>query len=127
MKLISFLDSDVLTIALVGYSIVFFALILLFFIFNKLPSLIKLNIRNTLKRQGKKTCAESEDGNCKEQFNVSGEVNAAIGLGLYMYFQEVHDIENTVITIKKVSKRYSPWSSKLYSLTQNINREPWSK
>lgn len=27
-----------------------------------------------------------------------------------------HDVENTVLTIRKVARTYSPWSSKIYSL-----------
>lgn len=41
---------------------------------------------------------------------------AAIAMALYLYFNEMHDEESDVITIKRVSKTYSPWSSKLYSM-----------
>lgn len=44
------------------------------------------------------------------------ELNAAIATALYLYRQEVHDYENYVLTIKRIEKRYSPWSSKIYSL-----------
>ena len=47
---------------------------------------------------------------------LSGEVNAAIAMTLYLYQTEMHDFENTVLTIKKVSRSYSPWSSKIYTL-----------
>jgi len=47
---------------------------------------------------------------------MSGEVNAAIAMALYMYQNEMHDYENTVLTINKVSRNYSPWSSKIYTL-----------
>ena len=46
----------------------------------------------------------------------SGEVNAAIAMALYSYFNELHDVESGVITIRRVSKNYSPWSSKLYNM-----------
>ena len=47
---------------------------------------------------------------------MSGEVNAAIAMALYLYQNELHDFENTVLTINKVSRNYSPWSSKIYTL-----------
>ncbi len=47
---------------------------------------------------------------------VSGEVNAAIAMALYLYQNEMHDRENTVLTMKKVARTYSPWSSKIYTL-----------
>ncbi len=47
---------------------------------------------------------------------MSGEVNAAIAMAIYLYQNELHDFENTVLTINKVSRNYSPWSSKIYTL-----------
>ncbi|GJQ32846.1 MAG: hypothetical protein HBSAPP04_16850 [Ignavibacteriaceae bacterium] len=47
------------------------------------------------------------------------EVVAAIGLALQQYFEDVHDYEKTVMTIQKVMKPYSPWSSKIYGLRHN--------
>jgi hypothetical protein len=52
---------------------------------------------------------------------MTGEINAAISMALYLYFEELHDEESDVVTIKKVSKRYSPWSSKIYGLNQYFN------
>ncbi len=53
------------------------------------------------------------------QEEMSGEVNAAIAMALYMYQNEMHDYENTVLTINKVSRNYSPWSSKIYTLRKS--------
>jgi hypothetical protein len=39
--------------------------------------------------------------------------------------EEVHDFEDTVLTIKKVQKPYSPWSSKLYGLRQYPPKKSW--
>ncbi len=50
--------------------------------------------------------------------NVTGDVNAAIAAALYLHFQEIHDMENTVLTIERVRKNYSPWSSKIYGIRQ---------
>lgn len=47
---------------------------------------------------------------------LSGEVNAAIAMALYLYSSEIHDQENPVLTMIRVSRTYSPWSSKIYGL-----------
>jgi hypothetical protein len=51
--------------------------------------------------------------------DVSGEVNAAIAMALYLYSNELHDQENPVITMIKVSRTYSPWSSHIYGLRKS--------
>jgi len=48
--------------------------------------------------------------------STAGEVNAAIAMALYSYFGELHDRESGIVTIKRVNKPYSPWSSKLYNM-----------
>jgi len=50
---------------------------------------------------------------------VSDEEAAAIALAIHMYKIELHDMESLTITLKKVSRIYSPWSSKIYTLRQN--------
>ncbi|MCK9301257.1 MAG: lamin tail domain-containing protein [Bacteroidales bacterium] len=47
---------------------------------------------------------------------VPGEVIAAISAALYEMENDVHDIENTIITIERTRRTYSPWSSKIYGL-----------
>lgn len=45
-----------------------------------------------------------------------GELSAAVAMALYLHFGEMHDVESGVVTIKRISKLYSPWSSKLYHM-----------
>jgi len=53
---------------------------------------------------------------------VTGEETyAAISLALHLYLKEVHNDEDLRITIQKSMKPYSPWSSKIYSVT------PWRR
>lgn len=49
---------------------------------------------------------------------VSGEVIAAIALALDRHVNQYHDEEDAVLTIKRISRPYSPWSSKLHSITR---------
>lgn len=44
------------------------------------------------------------------------ELTTAIAAAIYLYRQEVHDYEDSVLTIKRIDRAYSPWSSKIYSL-----------
>jgi len=96
-----------ITVAIVGYVIVFAALVLLFLVYSSIPKLINLKVRRKLKKQGK--CQ-----NCSN-LHIEGDVNAAISMALFLYLNEIHDEESDVITIKRISKQYSPWSSRIYS------------
>jgi hypothetical protein len=49
---------------------------------------------------------------------VNDEVAAVISLALSLHMQDVHDYERAVVTIQKVMRPYSPWSSKIYGLRQ---------
>jgi len=51
--------------------------------------------------------------------DVTDEEAAAIALAIHMYKREMHDMESLTITLKKVSRIYSPWSSKIYTIRQN--------
>jgi glutaconyl-CoA/methylmalonyl-CoA decarboxylase subunit delta len=106
----SAIDGFALTVTLVGYGIVFTALVFMYFVYTMIPKVINMNIRQKLRKQGKHKEAEVES------FEMPGEVSAAISMALHLYFNEMHDEESNVMTIKKVSKRYSPWSSKIYGL-----------
>jgi len=68
---------------------------------------------------GKKSESTPVTSGKQAEKEMSGEVNAAIAMALYLYNNEMHDFENTVLTIRKVSKNYSPWSSKIYTLRKS--------
>jgi Na+-transporting methylmalonyl-CoA/oxaloacetate decarboxylase gamma subunit len=51
--------------------------------------------------------------------DLHGEEAAAIALAIHLYQSQLHDMESFTITLQKVSRIYSPWSSKIYSLRQN--------
>ena len=98
------------TIAVVGWLIVFAALVLLVIVFTQIPKLIYYNSRKKLKQQTKRDTVSDDD------LHIAGDVSAAISMALYLFFNEMHDEESNVITIKRVRKTYSPWSSKIYGL-----------
>lgn len=107
---LSAIDGFAITVTIVGYVIVFLSLAFMYYVYTLMPKIINMNIRQKLRRQGKHKEAS------EESLDVPGEVNAAISMALHLFFNEMHDEESNVMTIKKVSKRYSPWSSKIYGL-----------
>lgn len=102
------------TISVVGWVIVFIALILLVFIFQAIPKLLMLNIKSKLKRSHKQAA--------NQPVNIEGNVNAAIAMALYLYLNDLHDEESNVITIRNAPKQYSPWSSKIYGVDNQPRR-----
>jgi len=109
------IDRQAWVIVIIGYLVVFAALVILYLVFKfLLPGIFKIKIYRRAAREGRHV-DESE------KRVLTGEVNAAIATALYMYFDEVHDFESNVITIRKVSRAYSPWNSKLYNM-RNLNR-----
>ena len=47
---------------------------------------------------------------------VDGEVYAAIAAAIYAYEQDLHDEEDTIITIQKVERAWTPWNAKFYNM-----------
>ncbi len=57
-------------------------------------------------------------GTTSDKEEIPGEVLAAIFMALHEEQEVVHDYENTVLTMDRVIRNYSPWNSKLYGLRQ---------
>jgi hypothetical protein len=109
------IDRQATIIVVVGYLVVFIALVALYLVFRYvMPLFFKIKMYRRAAREGRAL----DDS---EKQVLSGEVNAAIATALYLYFDEIHDYESNVITIRKVSKSYSPWNSKLYNM-RNLER-----
>ena len=99
-----------ITVAVVGWLIVFAALVLLVIVFSQTPKIIYYNTRKKLKEKTKQAVVTDDE------LHIAGDVSAAISTALYLFFDEIHDEESNIITIKRVRKTYSPWSSKIYGL-----------
>mgnify|MGYP006281595723 CR=1 FL=1 len=109
------IDRQSLVIVITGYLVVFVSLIVLYLMFRYvLPLVFKIKMYRRAAREGR---AVDES----EKKPLTGEVNAAIATALYLYFDEIHDYESNIITIRKVSRSYSPWNSKLYNM-RNLER-----
>jgi len=64
----------------------------------------------------KKGVSKTESPLCNSVENA--EIIAAIALAIKLNKAEMHDLESEVITINRVARAYSPWSSKIHGLTQ---------
>lgn len=109
------IDSVGLTQGGIGTTILLiFALIaLLLWLFRFISSLM-------IKKETESELSEQEKARQISLMNSSDEeVSAAISMALYMYTNQIHDQENPVITMIKVSRTYSPWSSKIYGLRKS--------
>ena len=49
------------------------------------------------------------------------EIVAAIGTAIFLFNEELHDEEETVITIQKVEREWTPWNAKFYNMNQYFN------
>lgn len=108
-------DSSGAALTVMAMCIVFAALLVLcvcFIIINKIGS--SVTRRNKMKAQG---INPSDIDRKSRPDHDSGEEIAAIVMALHEHL-DAHDNEQTVLTINKVKKAYSPWSSKIYNMRQ---------
>jgi glutaconyl-CoA/methylmalonyl-CoA decarboxylase subunit delta len=126
MKLLLVQWAGALNVIGFSFVMVFFLLVLIVLVltlFGKIATSIEQaskkkaeKAQNLLDRSGtEKVFYESamDDLSANE---LAAEEIAVIGLALYSYYSDVHDHESNILTVKKISKLYSPWSSKIYGL-----------
>ena len=94
----------------IGMGVVFFALAALYFSFAMASYFIKKSVAKKHAKSG------TEKTGTQPKEEMSAEVNAAIAMALYSFFNANHDEENDILTINRVSRMYTPWSSKIYNL-----------
>ena len=111
------LDSAGIMLTVMAMAIVFSALILLsicFYVFGKINANIAR--RNKAAAHGNADTTDHSDVEID-----SSETIAAISMALYQHLN-AHDYEDIVLTINKVKRAYSPWSSKIYTLRETPNK-----
>ena len=116
----SFVEMDTFGIGMtmIAMSVVFMALAILYFIYKASGRFFIRRGAASKKLASGETSLSVKHG----EEEMSGEVNAAIAMALHLYQSEMHDFENTVLTIQKVSRTYSPWSSKIHTLRKTPNK-----
>ena len=107
-------DADGFGMAIIAMSVVFIGLILLYVSFKIVGNIaVKLGKRNAMKAIGITDKVEAKEKNLGSH---SGEEAAAIAMALHEFMNDAHDVEDMILTINKVKRTYSPWSSKIYTL-----------
>ena len=110
-------DPHGIFLTLTAMSVTFLALAILFLVFKQIG---KFHIR----KKSENAVEAVKDVANKEKADTSGQVSAetyaaiSMAIHLFMIENEAHDFEETVLTINKVSRTYSPWSSKIYTLRE---------
>lgn len=113
-------DEDGFGMAIIAMSVVFIGLILLYVSFKIVGNIaVKLGKKNAMKAIGITDKAEAKEKNLGSH---SGEEAAAIAMALHEFMNDAHDVEDMILTINKVKRTYSPWSSKIYTLRQTPKR-----
>ena len=81
---------------------------------------VKLRKRNAMKAQNVTDKQEAKERGLGE---APGEVIAAISMALHETQGADHDVEETILTISRVKRSYSPWSSKIYTLRETPHKK----
>ena len=100
-------------ITIIAMCIVLSALLILsilFLIFGKISS----SLHKSRKREAHGV--SQKDAAAHHEELDSGEVIAAISMALAEHMGQGHDMEDTILTIRRMKKSYSPWNSKIYNL-----------
>lgn len=107
-------DPHGFSMAIMAMCVVFSSLLLLYLLFRFIG---KLNARTAHKKKLESQGVEANLDNITSKGVDSGEEIAAISMALYEHLN-AHDDESTILTINKVKRAYSPWSSKIYTLRE---------
>jgi hypothetical protein len=98
--------------AMVAMSVVFLGLLLLYLGFKQVGRVLVARHRSRGHERVTGAPAGGEDA-----------VHVAIAAAIHLYNEELHDEEKTVLTINRVSRAYSPWSSKIHGLNTYFNKK----
>ena len=104
-------------LTVVAVSVVFLALLCISLI---LKGYSKLIIKTQDRKAGKTNQAAAVAAT-PSAAQTSGEIYAAIATAIYLYNEELHDEEDTVITIQKVERAWTPWNAKYYNMNHYFN------
>jgi len=107
------LDPVGVGMTVIAMSVVFLSLLIFYLVFKNIAKVYSIDLKKRFKKKNgiveEKTVTE----------DPTSELGAAVALALYYYQNELHDYENTMLTITKVARTYSPWSSKIYGLRKS--------
>jgi Na+-transporting methylmalonyl-CoA/oxaloacetate decarboxylase gamma subunit len=118
-------DPTGIVLTITAVAAVAVALVILYLIFKYMGEFYvnSANKKAQKARRAKQASADLVKISVKGKNAVTNDELAAIAIALFKYSEDLHDIENTVLTINRAAKAYSPWSSKIYGLTQLPNKK----
>lgn len=110
-------DSIGIGMAITAMAVVFSGLLLLYIIFRTIGKISAWHAQRVSAKA--KGLSKEEEKEAMAKGSTPGEVFAAIALAMHEMQEDVHDVEDTILTIHQVERRYSPWNSKIYTLRDN--------
>lgn len=111
-------DSSGAAVTIIAMVIVIGALVLLSLLFLGFGKISSSLLSKKKAAATGKSAAEVTD---HEEHLDSGEVIAAIAAALAEHFGQGHDLEDTILTIRRMKRSYSPWNSKIYNMRELPN------
>ena len=109
--------AEMLLMAGIGFALVFLTLVLLIFIMKGMGWVF------TRQKKAAKVAAGVAVADDDHEAITDQEIAAAIITALKLYKSNLHDQESEMITIHRIARAYSPWSSKIHGLTQLPERK----
>lgn len=107
------LDPFGVGMTLIAMLVVIIVLAFIASFFQNLERFIRIGSKILSKRKEKTEKVEVK-------VSTSGEEAAAIALALHLFISEQHDSESLNLTLSRISKTYSPWSSKIYGVMNSL-------
>ncbi len=110
-------DPSGILMAITAMSVVFTSLVLLYVLFTLLGK-IMVRVAKGEQPVVKPAAELLATANRRSSAFAGEEEIAAIAMAIHQFRSELHDKQSTVLTINRVARAYSPWSSKIYGLRQ---------
>ncbi len=110
--------AEMLLMAGIGFALVFLVLVLLIFIMKGMGWAFTRQ-----KKAAKVAATGVAVADDDHEAITDQEIAAAIITALKLYKSNLHDQESEMITIHRIARAYSPWSSKIHGLTQVPERK----
>ena len=114
--------AEMLLMAGIGFALVFLTLVLLIFIMKGMGAAFtrQKKAEKAAKAAAAGIAVADED---HHEAISDEEIAAAIITALKLYKSNLHDQESEMLTIHRITRAYSPWSSKIHGLTQLPERK----
>ena len=102
----------------IGFALVFLVLVLLIYVMRFMGWVFTRQKKAAKAAAAGAVVADDDNEAISDQ-----EIAAAIMTALKLYKSNLHDQESEMITIHRIARAYSPWSSKIHGLTQLPERK----